>query len=46
MNGKAWTAKPPLLGLLLLALGAPCAFAAEAEHPWQATGPEMSPEAG
>ena len=37
MNGKTWTANPLLLGLLLLALGAPCAFAAadepEAEPP-------------
>ena len=38
MNRKAWTANPLLLGLLLLALGAPRAFAA-------AEGPEMSPEA-
>jgi hypothetical protein len=27
MNGKAWTANPLLTGMLLLALGVPCAFA-------------------
>ena len=27
MNGKAWTANPLLAGMLLLALGVPCAFA-------------------
>src|SRR5579872_4225638 len=30
MNGKAWTANPLLLGMLWLALGVPCAFAADA----------------
>ena len=45
MNGKAWTVNPSLLGLLLLALGAPCAFGAEVEPPRAETGPEMSPEA-
>ena len=30
MNGKAWTANPWLLGMLLLALGVPCALAADA----------------
>ncbi|HKI05825.1 MAG TPA: hypothetical protein VKK31_27845 [Thermoanaerobaculia bacterium] len=49
MNGKAWTPNPLLLGLLLLALGAPCAFAA-ADEPQAAAagekeGPEMSSEA-
>ena len=49
MNGKAWTANPLLLGLLLLALGVPCAFAAEDESAaatgGEKAGPEMSPEA-
>jgi len=50
MNRNAWIANPLLLGLLLLALGAPCAFAA-ADEPQAAAaadekkGPEMSPEA-
>jgi hypothetical protein len=43
MNRKTWTANPLLLGLLLLALGAPCAFAAADEA--QKEGPEMSSEA-
>src|SRR5215204_4080637 len=43
MNRKAWTANPLLLGLLLLALGAPCAFAGEAAGDTE--GPEMSSEA-
>jgi len=30
MNGKAWTANPLLVGLLLFALGVRCAFAADA----------------
>src|ERR1700733_6779346 len=29
MNGKAWTANPLLLGMLWLALGVPCALAAD-----------------
>lgn len=29
MNGRVWTANPLLVGLLALALGVPCAFAAE-----------------
>ena len=33
MNGKAWTANPLLVGLLLLALGVPCAFAADDRSP-------------
>lgn len=46
MNRKAWTANPLLLGLLLLALGAPCAFAAApVEAPRAETAPEMSSEA-
>lgn len=49
MNGKAWTANPLLLGLLLLALGVPCAFASAADAPQadagEKEGPEMSPEA-
>ena len=50
MNRKAWTANPLLLGLLLLALSAPCAFAGGAADESQAAagahqGPEMSPEA-
>jgi hypothetical protein len=43
MNRKAWTANPLLLGLLLLALGTPCAFAVDA--PRAETAPEMSAEA-
>ncbi len=48
MNRKAWTANPLLLGLLLLALCAPRAFAAEepgGEEHGEVHGPEMSPEA-
>jgi hypothetical protein len=49
MNGKTWIANPLLLGLLLLALGAPCSFAAADEHQaataGEKEGPEMSPEA-
>src|SRR6185295_8036840 len=50
MNGKTWTANPLLLGLLLLALGVPCAFASAAEEPQAAAAgekevPNMSPEA-
>src|SRR6185295_10283464 len=50
MNGKTWTANPLLLGLLLLALGVPCAFASAAEEPQAAAAgekevPKMSPEA-
>ena len=49
MNGKAWTANPLLLGLLLLSLGVPCAFAADDESAaapaGEKAGPEMSPEA-
>ncbi|HYN22857.1 MAG TPA: hypothetical protein VE078_17990 [Thermoanaerobaculia bacterium] len=49
MNRKAWTANPLLLGLLLLALGTPCAFAAADEVQAAAAGdeekaPEVSPE--
>jgi hypothetical protein len=47
MNGKTWN--PLLLGLLLLALGVPCAFAADDESAaataGEKAGPEMSPEA-
>ncbi len=43
MNRKTWTANPLLLGLLLLALGAPCAFAAG--EGGDTEGPEMSSEA-
>jgi len=49
MNGKTSTANPLLLGLLLLALGVPCAFASAADAPQAEAGekevPEMSPEA-
>ena len=49
MTRKAWTANPWLLGLLLLALGAPCAFAGTADASssgaGETKGPEMSPEA-
>ena len=49
MNRKTWTANPLLLGLLLLALGVPGAFAAadepEAAAAGEHKGPEMSPEA-
>jgi hypothetical protein len=48
MNRKTWTANPLLLGLLLLALGAPRAVAAADEPQAAAAGeqssPEMSPE--
>jgi len=46
MNGKTWIANPLLLGLLLLALGAPCAFAeGAAEEPQAAAaGEEKGPE--
>ncbi len=47
MNGKAWTANPLLVGMLLLGVGVPTAFA---DNPYVAPvvekkGPEMSPEA-
>lgn len=45
MNGKARSVHPLLLGLLLLAAGAPGSFAAEADPPHAGSGPEMSPEA-
>src|SRR5436309_3631853 len=57
MNGKAWTANPLLVGLLLLVLGVPCTFAADdkksddpcAPKPLDASNSnkihEMSPEA-
>jgi hypothetical protein len=47
MNGKSWIANPLLLGLLLLALGVPAAFADEpqAAAGGGKEGPEMSPEA-
>lgn len=54
MNRKAWTANPLLLGLLLLLLFSPCAFAGEADafdaddtpaEGGEKEGPEMSPEA-
>jgi hypothetical protein len=48
MNGKTWTANPLLLGLLLLALGAPCAEGAGADSSQAGAGehegPETSPE--
>ena len=49
MNRKAWTTTPLLAGLLLFALGVPCAFADTADAPQADAGehqePEMSPEA-
>jgi hypothetical protein len=49
MNGKAWISSSWLRGLLLLVLGAPCAFAAAADSSapgaGEKKGPEMSPEA-
>jgi len=47
MNGKVWTANPLLLGLLLFALGAPCAAAADepqAAAAGENEAPEMSSE--
>ena len=49
MKGKVWTANSWLVGLLVLALGAPCAVAVAEDPPSAAAGekkgPEMSPAA-
>ena len=45
MNGRAWTATPLPVGLLLLALGVPCTAAAQAGADGEKKGPETSPEA-